>query len=257
VPTDLSRDGASVVFHEDNVGTNYMGFLRRTDGSSAMRLGEGATGTRSPDGLWVLAKTFQPQGLWLLPTGVGAPRQIPLGRLEGVRRPNWLPDGKHVAFNAREAGHGNRIWVSTVGGDEIRPISEEGVTLLTSGNQVSPDGRFILGKAADATATLYRTDGGGARPIPGMRPNEEAVSWNVDGTAVYVDMAYVEVPLRVDLVDIKTGRRRPWKTIQPLEKTGAIAIGNVIPTPDGRGYAYHMVRSLSNLYVIANLPLSP
>jgi hypothetical protein len=88
-----------------------------------------------------------------------------------------------------------------------------------------------------------------------MRPSEDAIGWNLDGSAVFVDTAYVEVPLHIYLVSLQTGHRELWKTVQPPDQTGAIAIGSVIPTPDGRGYAYHMVRSLSNLYVLAGLPL--
>jgi hypothetical protein len=257
VPTDLSRDGTTVVFHEDNVGGNYSGYLRRTDGTSAMRLGEGVTGTVSPDGRWVLAKTFEPQGLWLLPTGTGAPRQVPLGRLEGIRRPNWLPDGQRVVFGAREAGHGDRVWVAAVDGTGLRAISDEGVSLSASGNQVAPDGRFVLGKPVGAASMRYGVEDGKGRPIPGLRPDEEAIGWNVDGGAVFACTTNVEVPLRIDLVDLKTGQRQPWRTIQPTDRTGAIAIDNVLPTPDGRGYAYRMIRSISNLYVIANLPIGP
>ena len=75
---DMSRDGKTVVFSEtgEAEGTNYSIFLRKTDGSPAIRLGDGGFGSLSPDGQWVVSTVGAPAKLMLLPTGVGEPKQL-------------------------------------------------------------------------------------------------------------------------------------------------------------------------------------
>ncbi|HYN44249.1 MAG TPA: protein kinase, partial [Thermoanaerobaculia bacterium] len=54
-PTALSDDGRIVLFEEQNLGAEYGLFLRRTDGTPPVRLGDGRALALSPDGKWVLA----------------------------------------------------------------------------------------------------------------------------------------------------------------------------------------------------------
>ena len=44
-----------------------------------------------------------------------------------------------------------------------------------------------------------------------------------------------------------------WKEIVLADPTGADSISNVQLTPDGKGYCYSFVRTLSRLYVVENL----
>jgi Tol biopolymer transport system component len=75
---DMSADGKTILFSEtgEAAGPNSSIFLRQTDGSPAIRLGEGSFGNLSPDGQWVLAAVGSPAKLVLLPTGVGEARQL-------------------------------------------------------------------------------------------------------------------------------------------------------------------------------------
>jgi hypothetical protein len=70
----LSPDGKQVVFHEGGKGGGSLGviFLRKTDGTAAVRLGEGYAVALSPDQKWVLALTpSDPPRYWLIPSGAG------------------------------------------------------------------------------------------------------------------------------------------------------------------------------------------
>ena len=60
--TDMSPDGKTVVFSEtgEAVGADYSMYLRKTDGSPAVRLGDGGFGFLSPDRQWVLATDRSP-----------------------------------------------------------------------------------------------------------------------------------------------------------------------------------------------------
>jgi Tol biopolymer transport system component len=70
---DLSRDGSKVLFTVLPEGAAEGGstYLRGTDGSPAVRLGDGVAQGLSPDGKWALAMLSSPSRLILLPTGPG------------------------------------------------------------------------------------------------------------------------------------------------------------------------------------------
>ena len=82
-PADLSEDGETILFDEEGEGGGtyrkggswaYTVYLRKTDGSPAVRLGEGAAVALSRDQKWVIS---QPEGspaqFTLLPTRAASP----------------------------------------------------------------------------------------------------------------------------------------------------------------------------------------
>ena len=109
---DMSRDGKTIVFSEtgEAEGTNYSIFLRKTDGSPAIRLGDGGFGSLSPDGQWVVSTVGAPAKLMLLPTGVGEPKQLTDDKHDHFNVA-WLPDSKSIIFSAAESGHGPRTYL--------------------------------------------------------------------------------------------------------------------------------------------------
>ena len=76
--TDLSPDGESFIFTEfgQGSGANYAIYLGKTDGSPAVRLGEGYGFGRSPDGKWVVSILFSSHEIVLLPTGAGEAKRL-------------------------------------------------------------------------------------------------------------------------------------------------------------------------------------
>ncbi len=79
-PSDLSADGKTLLFDEEggggaldyskSGGLTYAVYIRKTDGSPAVLLGEGGAVALSPDGKWVIAQTQEsPSQFRLLPTG--------------------------------------------------------------------------------------------------------------------------------------------------------------------------------------------
>ena len=62
--------------------------------------------------------------------------------------------------------------------------------------------------------------------------------------------------LRIDRVEIPSGKRTPWKQLAPLDLAGVDTPGRggfFAVTPDGRTYAYSYERSLSTLYLVDGL----
>ena len=114
---DISADGRLLVLGEEgsSPGTD-VAYLRKTDGSPAVRLGEDSGHSLSPDGRFVLAFP-QVQAvrdhLILVPTGAGERREL---RHPSIREfavgGAWFPDGRRIACVGAEAGkEGMRLFV--------------------------------------------------------------------------------------------------------------------------------------------------
>jgi eukaryotic-like serine/threonine-protein kinase len=247
-PRDISGDGNTVLFDESGYGggPNYSVFVRKTDGSAAVRLGDGNGQALSPDGkLAISIPITRPYRMVLLPTGAGQPR-----RLEGgveVHSARWFPDGKRVLFEGDEPGRGTRLFVQDLAGGGPRAITPEGVRLF-SGRELSHDGRFVAAIGPDQKAYVYPVDGGEPKPIPGWGDNDELCGRTDDGRGVFV-YAHGELPAKVFRLDLATGKRLPWKEVLPVDSAGVVTIVPLLFTPDGRSYVYSYPRILSQLYV--------
>ena len=117
---------------------------------------------------------------------------------------------------------------------------------------VSPDGRFVAASGPDSKIAIYPVDGGAPRPLAGAEAVENPILWSADGGSLYV-YRRGEAPARVFKVDVATGRRELWKTIAPADRSGLVAIDNVVMTPDARSYAYSYQRILTSLEVVEGL----
>jgi len=248
----ISSDGRAVVFDEwgEGGGENGAIYLRATDGAAAIRLGEGNGLGLSPDGRWVLSRPFQsPDTFELLPTGPGQPRSLEhKGITSGWGR--FLPDGKRVVFFGRVGTGSRRLYVQNLDGGEPRTISPEGMPpgLLA----VSPDGRFVAAQGPDSKIAIYPVDAGAPRPLAGSEAGESPILWSADGGLLFVYRTS-DTPARVFKVDAATGRRELWKTIAPADRSGLVAIDNIVMTPDTRSYAYSYQRILTSLEVVEGL----
>jgi len=82
--------------------------------------------------------------------------------------------------------------------------------------------------------------------------NRMAILWSADGGSLFAYKTR-DTPARVFNVDIATGRRELWKTIAPADRSGLVAIDNIVMTPDTRSYAYSYQRILASLEVVEGL----
>ena len=106
----------------------------------------------------------------------------------------------------------------------------------------------------DRKIALYPVEGGEPRPIPGAVEGDVPVQWSRDGRSLYVTQRWEFFrPVRVLRLDPETGKRELWKELIPEDSAGAVLMGNVRITPDGRSYAYIYLRELSDLYVAEGL----
>jgi Tol biopolymer transport system component len=252
---DLSVDGKTflVDYQGEGSGLNYTTYLARTDGSPAIRLGEGSARALSPDGKWVLSVLNTPPQLVLLPTGAGEARSLERHGIEQYSfRGNWLPDGKRIVFLGREPGLNWRFYIQDVEGGGPRSIPSEGVIATGYGLLVSPDGKYVTGADARGTPTLYSLDGGAPRPIPGLERGDNVIRWSTDGRSLYVAQEQT-VPIKVYRLDLSTGRKDLFKELTPADTAGIFWPNSIIVTPDGRGYVYKLQRLLCDLYLVEGL----
>jgi serine/threonine protein kinase len=249
--SDLSPDGKTILidYIGEGAGTNGSSYLRKTDGSPAVNLGEGGGPRVSPDGKWALAVRFTPPQLVLLPTGAGEARVLERGPIEQYAwGPIWVPDGKRVAFLGREPGHDWRCYVQSIDGGDPRPITPEGTR---EGLLISPDGRSLIASDAQGQQSFYPVDGGAPQPIPYLESGG-AIGWSADGRSLYVARVN-EMPIRVYRFDPSNGHKELLKEVMPADPAGIFGYNYVFLTPDGKGYAYSVSRMLTDLYVVEGL----
>lgn len=250
--TDLSENGRQIVFCEsgDAGGPGYGVFLRATDGSPPVRLGDGRPFDLSPDGKWVLSRPVRPPfQLTMLPTGAGESQILNDAGLQDIRWAGWFPDGRRLLIMANESGRLPRMWVQDLSGSKPRPVTPEGAT--GKDPVISPDGRFVVAFPSGAMRALrYPVDGGEPEPIAGLEDNEYPMQWTEDG-ALYVRKG--GVPAKISRLDVGTGQRTVWKEIAPADPAGIWSMMRVMLTRDGRSYAYGFSRSLSELYLVEGL----
>ncbi len=256
VPVGISADGRTIAFEEfgDSGGAAHHVYVRKTDGSPAIQIGEGESMALSRDGTKVLSLaghfSRHPE-FWVLPTGIGTPRPIPTEPID-YDVATFSPDGSRIFFAAHSPGHASRVFVQDVSGGAARPVTPEGIsTGTTDFFPVSPDGTRLLVRDQEKRAFSWPISGGAPVPLPGIAPWESVFSWTESDTVCASD--YREVPLRVFRHNLADGSRRFWKEIRPADLTGVQNLDILIPTPDMNGYAYSFLRRLSDLFVVRGL----
>jgi Tol biopolymer transport system component len=244
----ISADGRTILFSEtgEGGGAGYSVYIRKTDGSPAARLGEGAAQDLSLDGEWALAiqnPSSNPR-LVAYPTRAGETKVF---QTEGLRvfGAGWLPDGKGVLFTAVEPSHGSRLFAQDVGGGKPRALTPEG---YRGAGITSPDGKWTLVTGPDRKRYLYPVAGGEPVPVAGLDEEDAVDQRSADGRALYVHRRG-EAPMKVYRLDLVTGKKEPWRTLMPADAAGVSNIGPQ-PAPGGESYVYGYFRLLSDLYLV-------
>ena len=248
---DLSKDGHVLLFDEtaEGGGASNSVYTRRLDGSTPVRLGDGAGRALSPDGKGAIANLPSvPKQLLLLPTGAGEPRELTHDAINHLRA-RFFPDGRRFLFAGSEPGHAPRLYVQSVSERTPRPISPEGIGPYDA---LSPDGSLAAAIDAKGALVLYPVAGGAPRPVPGAAPGDVPLIFSEDGRSVFVRSS-PGVPARVERLDLAAGTRSSWVELAPADGAGVEAVTDVLLTPDGATYAFSFVRILSDLFVVDGL----
>ena len=241
----LSRDGRLLLF-----GDRFGAYLRRTDGSPAVKLGlKGAyVDDLSPDGRRVLATTHEGDQLIEFPAGPGEQRLLPTHGMESYSGARWFPDGRRILFSAREPDRRLRSYVMGVSGGSLQALTPEGTWALS----VSADGTLAAAVSAEGAISLWPTEGGPPREVPGSEPGDRPVAWSADDGSLWI-FRRGEIPTHIVRLEIATGRRQLWKELVPPDPAGVYSIDELQVTPSGDAYFYSYRRVLSELYVADGL----
>ena len=246
--TRISPDGKWIFFSEegDGGGQKYSAYMRASDGSPAIRLGDGTPYGVSPDLKWVTSIIpGQPQQLWVLPTHSGEPKNLSQPGFD-YDFAIFLPDGKHLLVAAKEPGKQERSYLTSIDGGPLTAITPEGVTSF-----FTEDGKEFVARQGD-DLVFYPIDGGKPRTVKAKIP-EVNLPWGGATGRYVIGSERPEVPLKLYRYDTMTGEKKVWKELVPADRAGVYNVNVFDITPDERWYAYSYVRDLSDLYLVEGL----
>lgn len=247
---DISPDGANILFVELSSGEarNPAIYLRKTDGSPAVRLGDGSRPALSPDGKFVAcilndgAKTE----LSLLPTGPGDSRVLSWPGMH-YDRVAWFPDGQRLLFTGNQPGRPLRTFVQDTRGGAPVALTPEGTTAM----HVSPDGKYLADVSA-GRLTFLPVERVPPRPALDVQAGDAVIAWSSDGRFVFLRRDQGPAQATISRLDLASRREELWKEIKPADPVG-VRLDSVVITPDGAAYAYSFERDVSTLYLANGL----
>jgi hypothetical protein len=185
--------------------------------------------------------------------GAGEVRDVPLPGLEDSVGLCFVDD-ERIIVRADEGRPRRRLtFLVSIQGGVRRPVTPLGVR-----PPCACDSQRIACLGPGGRLTIYPLDGSAPREVPGSGPPPFPIRFSQDGRSLFaVDRGTTRTsPIRIERVDIATGRRALVHEVRPLDATGfwgpsTEALSAV--TPDGRGYAYHYWQFDQDLYVAEGL----
>ena len=254
---DLSSDGRTLLLNEEGegAGTGPVVYLRATDGSPAVKLGDGSAFAFSPDGKLVLAWNAKigskPATLSLVPTGPGQPTELAPGEFDAYFSGAFLRDGKRVIYTAIGKDGALHVYVQAIPGGKPELFRPEQMILMRQTDPVSPDGKYLLAHHEPGVPVLIALDGSGPdRDLPGLETEDDRITqWSKDSRHFYV-YRQGERPLKVWLYDVATGQRQLWKEFPVDASVEGIRVRT---TPGGDAWTIEDRRTLGQLYLVEGL----
>jgi eukaryotic-like serine/threonine-protein kinase len=247
----LSADGREVLF-TSFPGVTPLTYVRATDGSSPVKLGEGWALAFSTDGQWALSGHRGEDTLSLLPLGVGVPKKVSVGGLD-VLIVRWLRDGRLVTTAPGKSDHVWRLYAVPSGGGTATLVSDAPV--LPPYLEVSVDGQFAAASSLNGILTVFPLNGSPPIPLPELGKYATPAGWTSDGQLWASDNLRTVRGAASHLLRFDLGSRRvvEERIVSPPDVTGVAAIGRICITPDSRAFAYEYFRLLGYLYVLDGL----
>jgi hypothetical protein len=256
VARDISADGSLVALDDWGAaaGSSSLAYVRKTDGSPAVKLGAWWLPVLSPDGQWVLADNgagVNSDGkFYLMPVGAGETRSVGSANFAQLAALGWMPDGKNV-YALANLGDGWHVWLQDIAGGAPRSITPA-VTPRQGYSEthlVSPDGKLVFARDAGNKGMLYPVDGGEARAALGWQPEDIWITWTADGKSAYV---YYDEKSSAPVyrLDLATGKRELVTTITVADPAGVTSMQAVRMTANGQTYVYSYGREQSDLFIV-------
>jgi len=186
----------------------------------------------------------------MVPVGAGASKKIPVEGLEPADA-DFLPGGKGFVINAQDKGGKAVLAVVGPEGGKPRILTTEGY-VPNLNVIVSPDGERLAYGDKDGKIRILKVSDGQTSTVPFaiLDQDDDLLTWTLDGRFLLLGHE-AAMPLRVDRLEISTGRRAVWKNLMPEDPTGLIGVSRPSVSPDGETYAYSYLRNLvDDLYLV-------
>jgi serine/threonine protein kinase len=243
IARDISWDGTMIVFEEegDGGGPDYTVFLRNTDGSPPVKIGQGFGLAISPDKKWVVTRPDKKGSLSLVPTGAGEMRQLTHDTVK-YDSARYLADGKHLVAIGIESGHGIRDYIVDLSNGNSKPLTPEGM----AGARMTPDGTSLIVRNSEGRSGTWSIEGNSFNPFDGLDAKYGVIGFAPDGKALNVfDRTSADRNVMVMRFDLATQKMTPWKKFG----SPVISSGPPVFSKDGRAYFYVYTQLQSVGYV--------
>jgi hypothetical protein len=219
--------------------------LRRQGEADPIRIAEGRGEDLSPDASSALV--LRNDGLYDVPVGAGVSRRIDLGGIRPYQARFVPPDASRVVVAGRRDGSGAWLWLVPRAGGPARPLGPE--SRVRPGRMaVGP--RFVAVKFVSEAVTLIPLDGGPARDMGGLSPTLVPAALNSEDGSLFL---YETQTCELETLDPATGKVRLFRKTGPADRTGLVYCGPVVPSSDGRAYAYSFNRSQADVILAEGL----
>jgi serine/threonine protein kinase/Tol biopolymer transport system component len=249
---DVSPNGQFVLFEDasEAAGPNYAVVMRPVDGGLPVRLGEGSSGSLSPDGKWAASvSNIDSTLITLFPVGAGQPRSIHVTGVKHVHGgwARFLANGQRVSVNGDDDGHAVRCYVVDLSTERATAVTPDGVVC----GPASPDGRSIIGKG-NMQSKAFSVDGGDPPSFAPIGASFNPVQWSDDGTSLY-GYHLGEFPSVVYKRSLATRKETRIRELRPGSHAGVVMVAPVVVSRDGKRFAYSYNQTLSVLYLVSGL----
>ena len=242
-----SADGSTVMFVEAG-GTGeteegYAQFLRRGDAPATL-IGHGWASTLVPDGSAVIT-VANPTKLVRIPTGVGTPQPIDLGKIAHLDISDRLAlawNGRFLIVRGAEATGPTRLWRLDLAGGAIVPID---APAGTKQHPITSSGGLVAVAQPSGGIALVAFDGRPAHVVAGAA-DEVPLSFSGDDTALFTSHIDSGI-IAIDRIELATDARTPWARLMPEQKP---TFYQVALDPSGAQITYSTSSDTSDLYVL-------
>lgn len=239
---DISPDGNWILFTEFGEGGGAKGsvYMRKTDGSPAIRLGEGVGTALSPDGKWVVAMTKEtPSRLLLYPTGPGNSRTLTSPDLN-VLGALWNADSNRIGFVAlTKEGRFQCLIADPQTGNVKETPTPNDLRLIFA----SHDFKLFIGKSNDQLV-LKNAVTGERKALAGIPLEADPIEMSTDHNFLYYTLKE-EFPPKIYRYDFTLQKSIPWKELN-ISDTSIIRVDEINLTEDAKYDAYTFSRVLSS-----------
>jgi len=255
---DLSDDGETLLFEEAGVsgGSALSAYIRKTDGSSTKKIGDGSAMAFSPDGKYALLRFLSPHHhLALVPLGEGETKLLeidPENPLIHQVFAVFFPDGERIIFSANDSNGGNNLYIQSIAGGKPNIFAPDLKIKMLSTHSISPNGKYVILPDSENKLLLYQISNGASSTLKDLEKDFWLIRWADDGENLFV-WRRKGVPATVYKYNIASGTKEEWLKLSPKDPTGVYQITAIKLTPDGKTYAYSYMRESSDLFLMEDL----